>query len=417
MMFGLATVLPLVGAGYGWRVNLFDPKGEYVPLARAMVAPGTVVHITNPLDATSSAWDVAKDIVDVSGAWQLMNALIPDASDSSNVFFTKSSRRLGVGVLVGFQLKLPGEWTFRDLILATRTEERIRSVMEHVPDGMAVCDQVFANPKTGAEVLSTLTCHLAEFEPIAAAWHRSYEQGRTFSITGFCDREEVLFDPFSDSSSAVLKPIARLLKQRLAEELLQRNNPEPTTLIVAEECRSIAYVPGLVQLAQRGRTAGVIQWISLQSQPALAGAWSVALAEEYLENFQTLLSCKVNHKTAQWISERIGQSHGWEVQRNTSAQMKESLGQPFHYKRLPLVEPEHLLRLSVPVFNHGCVRAYVDSVVTGLFLSDDIPIAKTNQLLGVKEDSRPAFTPRPATDQVLKALDPNGKVEKLFKLT
>lgn len=306
----LGSVLPFIGKcrpdgrPFNRRALVYDAKGDL--LSTLQGAAGCRVVSLHPFDLRGAAWDLARDITTPAAALQAASLLVPlDRSGSGNPFFPLAAQNLVRGVLLSFQQTVGTDWTFRDLILALRYEERLRQVLEKVPEGRAVLDQFFQVGETLQGVRAMLATKTAPFEVIAAAWDAATER---VSLQEFLEGEFVLVLGNDETCRTALDAVNRLLFQRLTELILgQTESRTRQTWLFLDEVREAGRLDGLSRLMTKGRSKGACVALGFQ---AIEGMWEVYgknLADELvgLCNQKAILRLD-SPVSAQWASELFG---------------------------------------------------------------------------------------------------------------
>ncbi len=168
----MQSVLPSVRPDSGQRALIYDAKQDMLALLGGMgiAAP---IHILNPLDARSVAWDIATDVTSPAAALQAASLLIPKASHDANPFFSNAARHLLHGVLLALILCAPKRWTLRQAILILRDEKLLQRILRQV-EATRYLLQYTEHTGTFQNILSTILTRVAPYEIIAAAWDRAF---------------------------------------------------------------------------------------------------------------------------------------------------------------------------------------------------------------------------------------------------
>jgi len=161
------VALPSIGAGYDQRAIVYDGKQDGVSYLYGMDL-GCPVHIFSPLDVRCVAWDIGRDCDSPAVAMQIASNLIPE-EEGPNRFFSDAGRHELTGVVTSLAKTCPGDWDLRDLVLAMQDGDVIRQLVERIPETRHLL-QYSSDPRTYANIISSLATKMSRFEPVAAAW-------------------------------------------------------------------------------------------------------------------------------------------------------------------------------------------------------------------------------------------------------
>lgn len=139
---------------------IYDEKGEYTELFF-----DAEVLLLSPGDTRSVSWDLSADIIDISSARTLADALIQQTSDEP--FWSDSARLIVTGALVCL-VKSGNRWGWIDLhsMLFRNMVHLQRQLQLHFPEAA-----IFADPKdrTSASVLGVISSQMGWLQYVASA--------------------------------------------------------------------------------------------------------------------------------------------------------------------------------------------------------------------------------------------------------
>lgn len=161
------------GKGRGRRAIVYDAKRDAVSIVAGM-RPGCPVKILNPFDKRCTRWAIARDATTPAICLQIAESLV-QVEPGPNQFFSLAGVEILAGVLLSLHLTAPGRWDLRDVILALREPERLKLLLEKRPETAGSLVH-FSEPRTLANILSTIRVRMAQLEPIAAAWARADDE-------------------------------------------------------------------------------------------------------------------------------------------------------------------------------------------------------------------------------------------------
>jgi type IV secretory pathway TraG/TraD family ATPase VirD4 len=307
------------------RALIYDAKKDAHKMLDRMGFPSERVKTLNPFDKDCYEWNMAEDIDSPSSALELASILIPELEESQP-FFSDAARDLLSGV-IGFFIferarrKRNGEraleWSFRDVLLAMRSKERIMEILSrhpHLRDRLAY----FVNDKTGAEIMATIRTKLAPYEIVAACWHRAIDEKtgkkRTISLRDWVEQERtVLILGASETNRQAIDTINRVLFRRIVQLVLdQEESEERRTWFFLDELRQmgqlkLSNVNILGSLFTQGRSKGASVVIAIQDIDGLRALYGADEANEILAQCNTKVILRVSSpSTAQWACDLAG---------------------------------------------------------------------------------------------------------------
>ena len=307
----MESVLPYIGKlradGASWdrRALVYDAKGDLLATLRQLTDARVVT--LHPFDQCGASWDMARDVTTPAAALQVATLLIPqDNRSSANPFFVLAAQTLVRGVLLALIQVAPGNWTFRDVLLALRFEERLRQLLEKSLEGRGILDQFFrAGSETIQGVRATLATKIAPYEIIAACWDRASEK---VSLAEFIEGEFVLVLGNDESTRTALDAINRVLFQRLSELVLsQSESATRQTWMFLDEVREAGRLEGLGRLMTKGRSKGACVALGFQAIEGMREVYGNNVASEItgLCNHKAILRLE-SPESARWASDLFG---------------------------------------------------------------------------------------------------------------
>lgn len=281
------------------------------------------VWILNPADPNSAIWNIAEAVQSPMMARHLATLMVPEERNSNSPYFTDGARELIYAVLLGLCSVAGVRWTFRDLLCALESRDRIMAVASQNKRAGTLAARLLGDERHTPGILSTLGTKLGRFEQVAALWHaRSGKAPRLFSIREFLARPGVLIL----GNDAVLRdsfwPINAMLLKALTQEILrERDTLEPRHWFVLDEFRAMEKVECIHDLLNRGRSKGAAVLIGLQSIDGLMDMYGDNVANDILSQ----CACKTFLRaggpvTAGWAERFFGQIRGKEKVLTESSQ-------------------------------------------------------------------------------------------------
>ena len=315
----MQTVLPNINGNGSKRALIYDSKVDLLSLIAGMGCEPEGIHILNPLDARGVAWDLAADFNLNVFAHELAESIIPYdiTKGGENAHFFLTPQQFITGIVESFNDRAPGKWTFRDVLNATRTDSRLKTVFAASPSTEDLL-QHFRQESTYQSVKATLDTYLRPYRPIAAAWHRAAQAGRVISIRDWLHDGGILVLGNHPKAKAPIRRLNRLLfdeaSKALRAEPGQASNDEQTWIFL-DELQEFGKVDQLPELATTGRSKGVALVLGFPSIPGIDAVFGKEHARQIIGCAQNLAILHINSSqpdTQKWASEVLGK---WEFRR------------------------------------------------------------------------------------------------------
>lgn len=405
----MQSTLPHIRSGSGQRALIYDPKQDMVSMLAGMNLR-CPIHLLNPLDARSVAWDMAADILSPASAFQVASMLIPDSKQDSNPFFANAARHLIYGVIMGF-IQSRRRWTLRHLLLQLRDADRLQMHLER-NEATRFLLQYFSHTATLQNIISTLLAHLAPFEVIAATWD---EANTSISLTQWMREESILVLGNDEANRTAIEAMNRLIFRRITElvlaqeELTDFGPSARRTWFFLDEIREAGRLDGLGRLLTKGRSKGASVVLGFQDIAGLHDVYGKEVADELVGQCSIKVILRLNSpETAAWASRLFGSREVLESRRGHSRDFKRSLPSLGHDSESVshgvatrrLVLDSEFFDLPVTSFQNG-LTGYFITPMTGAF-KDQMPGPWLVEHLLPPNPVAPNFSPRPTEHQFLK---------------
>lgn len=410
----LQRIIPeLLSGKLQGRALIYDAKQDMLPIL-ANLGADVPIHILNPFDSRSSAWDMAADITEAATAYQLASLVISEGEkgDGNSMFFVNTMRNIMSSVLQSFMEFSPGVWTFRDVLLGMASEENLRLVLERTPKGRQVIEASLKKGETFDNIRASLEARISEYEIIAALWHTNC--GKKFSIREWLNSRSIVVLGNREASRKVMDTLNGLLFSRVVE--LINDGPEirdETTWIILDEVRRAGKLDKLKDLLLFGRSKGASVLLGLQDVEGLREVYGTNVANEILGQCANKAVLWLNSpETAKWASTLFGEEEMVDVQASNSkthsgsfATGSSSLGQNISesvHKR-ELVLPSELLA-KTGLFGDAGIGGFYSLQNIGDFKARISKDWISSELID-KDPHTDALCPRNPKDQILKPWD------------
>ncbi len=391
------SALPFVGRGLDHRALVYDPKQDVLSYLAGMGNVRCRIEILNPFDARCAAWDMAADCDSPAVAMQIASILVPE-EETGNRFFSDSSRHLLGAVLISLIRTCPRRWDFRDVVLAMQNGPVIRAFIDRLPETRHLA-QYWDEPRTFANILSTLATKFATFEPIAAAWSHAHHR---ISLRSWVCSESILVLGNDERIRFPMDAINRLIFRRVSEMLLaQSDSATRRTWMFLDEVREAGKLDGLSAMLVKGRSRGVAVALGLQDIDGLRAVYKEMVANELLGQCSNKAILRLESPdTARWSSSVFGDFEHYEyhTSKTTNRQGKSETVNETLAKR-EAVLPSEFMSLP-PTTRATGLSGYFITPYIGAYRATIPGEALDRQLKG-RDPSTADFVPRPTMHEYL----------------
>ncbi len=327
----MQSVLPRFGRGSSGRAIIFDAKREQISVLQGM-ALSVPITILNPFDARCRVWDVARDILTPSDALQLAQLLLPDEEKANeDPFWRKTGRGVIADVIrahiLAYQEESIPDWSLSDIVRSLQTEDDINTALAMHPS-TADALRNLTEEKIRSGVLAQLDLVRREFEVLAALWDGPYaDPGRRFSLNEWMRSSGILVLGMAASSDQVLKPLNRLIIDRVGQLIL--DNPEQPyaqsggsvsrTWAFLDEFPRLGRMTKIENLMTNGRSKGFVAVLGFQEISDLRENYGPNFSETITGACSNRIQLEAPSAThAEWAEKFFGSEDVVVVARNES---------------------------------------------------------------------------------------------------
>lgn len=403
-------LLPNVGnqrVAHPARCLIYDPKRDLLPHVISLHKDPSLVVLTNPLDARSRAWNLAKDFQSLSYAEELAQLIVPLAAkeeESDKAFYPKTVRIILQGVFQAFIKTRPGLWTLRDVVLATDSPDDLETLFQraapHTKQALKRLQQV---RETYGNLMISVYEKLHPYRILASLWHRATS---SFSLHDWIDDPKTLLLGLVNDQRATVRRINRLLFNRAAQLLLaQPERPPTATYLILDELARAGELAELSYVMAEGRSRYISTILASQGIELLRKVYGQDELHDLLSHCRNRAYLCLSRDTAQWAADEIGKAEVVEEVRSVGISSKP--GEPSNNRSLQrheryAVRPEEFRNHPDASLLHGHpLWGTYQSTAYGIVAHDEIPadILFGEWLRQVQEHR--AFVPRPQEQQEL----------------
>lgn len=301
----MQSLFATMNTGSNRRAIIYDAKRDMLSLLSGMEMDATV-YILNPFDDRCVAWAIGRDVTTQADAQTLADLLIAkDLAGKEDQFFQDAALLMLQGMTRFFIKYAPGLWTLRDLVLGLDSLETAVALLGGDPEFRSTLTAL-GTDKTADNIMSTVTVKLNRYRVIAALWDRA---AKSISLSEWATSTSILILGRDNKAKTTLGALNRLIFTRAAQILLDSGEvQEPSTFIVLDELPSLGKVEPLQDLANEGRSKGVVLVLGFQSFKNLEQVYGSEAAHTITGQFRHKAFLKMDEPmTADWACKLIGQ--------------------------------------------------------------------------------------------------------------
>lgn len=298
-----------IGSGIDKRALLYDPSGEWPSILEAMGFPSQSIIYTNPLDQRCRPWAMSKDVKTSTQAAALAEILIPIPPSVSDPFWLQATQICIISVVRYFNSVAPGQWTFRDLLIAVRDQQIILKMCEDEPR-LQHYVQVHGSDKTAANIMASVISNTQKYEIIAALWHKAETVycNQPFSLREWINGSSILVLSRSTTAEKELREVNRIMFTRTMQLLMdQPEKSHPTTWMFLDEIGSLGKLEALLTAATELRKRGVAIVGGFQALAHVIENFNENIADTIVGQFGHIAALRLtDRKTKEWLRHVAG---------------------------------------------------------------------------------------------------------------
>jgi type IV secretory pathway TraG/TraD family ATPase VirD4 len=289
------------------RALVYDSKTDLLPILRGMGVPEEKLVVLNPFDARVRAWNMAADITNPMQADDVASVFIPPSQGENNPYFPDTARRFLAGIIEVFIEKSKGQWTLRDLVLAVKTPERLKTILMSSSETEDL-EQHFQPANTFANVNATLSGQLRKYRSIAAVWHHVGE--RQFTIRDWLKSPQVVVLGNNAKAKEPIQRLNALIFSEIAKEILSKPGRSTSeNWLFLDEFGDLGELSNLVDLMKLGRSKGAAVVLGAQDVADIDSIYGKDRSRTIFGNAQNIGIVHINSSqpdTQKWASDVVG---------------------------------------------------------------------------------------------------------------
>lgn len=303
-----------------WKRNdkciLVDVKGDFTAVYDGI--------IFNPLDPLGRHWDIAKDINTDELAEAFANQIIPEMG-GDNQFFSDAARQSLTAVIIKFQKKKPGQWTFKDIYDEVGGDDAhmriLDSVIEHNP---TFTETIKDSGKQTQAVLSTLQIGFSLVKLLVRG-EENYPKAKRFSITDWAKddykgKRQIILGGVADLQELCVRYIGLFLEVAAKKLLAKTDNKDNRYFLCIDEFPQLGKIRSVKVLMDVGRSKGVGVILAFQDFLQVYNTYGENEGRSILNVAGTRIFGKVGDSIASEIcKEYIGERSAYHTKKTQSA--------------------------------------------------------------------------------------------------
>ena len=395
----MKAVLPGLGGPRCQRALIYDTKGDTLPALAGMgLLDEGRVHVLNPFDARSCAWDMAADVRHRASAFELATILSPLEERSSSPYFASAARDILAEVICAFIRQAPGNWTLRDIVHAASSSKYLRRVLRQTPEGRDALAKHGGAAETWVNVQGSLGTKIEPLRVIAALWSRC---PLSVSLTGWFRSHSILVLGSRSQYGATLAALNRVLFNRLSQMATdEEEDTDARTWFFIDEAKYAGKLEGITPLVDRGRSKGMCVVLGFQDVEGMRAVYSELEADSLIGQCEHKALLRVaSPATAEWAASVVSdyEVFPWPLSRSAEGHVGWDIASGEQRMKQRAFLPVHFLTLRAPDKEFGPEGVYLhrrpEAYATRLRWTDlDLPPV---------DRSVPGFLPRPESDMDL----------------
>lgn len=392
---------------------VIDTKGNMPQVLTGMGIRN--IAILDSFDLRSKCYMFSEDYITDDHVNYLVEVLVP-ISKKNDEYWTQCAQDL-LREIVRVLRYIKGNYTLRDLVLATQSRNDMVALLERCEDTAWAAETYLEASsrepsKAVSSIISTLRTHFAKYGVIAALQYQAFREGQTFSINAFLQDGGAAIIKVLDQSSASANVIGRLFARRTVDVVLSQPDQKDDAefakhFFVFDELPSLGHQGDTItKLLHRGRSKGCATLLAWQTYQSLEKIYGHDGAEEILNECQNIGIMRTNSpRAAQHASDLFGSVETKEYPPNISMQIEPeptlsvSRSEQTHNRRNVL--PSQFMGLPLPNKNTGTgIHGFYKSEQHGVW-REEIPSDYISRNLPRPDRSVPEFMERPPEHQKL----------------
>ena len=351
------------GFATNFRTLVYDAKTDLVPFFAHMgFSTDEHVILTNPFDARSASWDIARDVSNSADSQAFADIAI--LRQGGDAFWEISARDMLSAAIDGLNSVHPGEskarhWDLRHLITVMDRPELLKQVLVRTGKGRGIVrDYINTVDRLALSIRATLRASLSPYRLIAALWDRAKY---SFSLKRWSEGGGVLLigDHYKYRHSRVR--VNNMLVRDAIDTLMDRHdqNEHDLTWLYLDELKNAGKFPNFGTMLTQGRSKGIRSVLAAQGLSTLKATFEEAEVEEVLNNCGEKAIMQLGTaEDADWAERLFSMHTVTKISRTVPRQSPNEGSETFHDDRQPRVFAREFLELDSASDNDGGLHAF-----------------------------------------------------------
>lgn len=346
-----------------FRTLVYDAKTDLVPFfARMGLSATKQVILTNPFDARSASWDIARDVSNAADSQAFADIAIQ--RQGGDAFWEIAAREMLSAAIDGLNFVHPGEsrarhWELRHLVTVMDRPDLLRQVLDRTDKGRGIIrDYISTVDRLALSIRATLRASLMPYRLIAALWDRAEH---SFSFKRWSEGGGVLLigDHYKYRDSMVR--VNNMLVRFAIDTLMDRHdqNEQDLTWLYLDELKNAGRFPNFGTMLTQGRSKGIRSVLAAQGLSTLKATFEEAEVEEVLNNCGEKAIMQLGTaEDADWAERLFSMDTITKVSRTIPRRTPNDGSETFHEDRQPRVYAREFLELNSASDNTGGLHAF-----------------------------------------------------------
>ena len=315
------------------RLLVRDPKPDLSPYLDYL-GVADKYRVLCPFDASCHYWDISRDLSDPETLKNLAATFFP-LEGSRDEIWPRSARDLFEEIVISFiEAGPPGcDWGLLDVILAASSPKRVYAVLERTASGREFL-QVAEGTQAGKNFVQQTKFSLSDLRTVAIALEHARRSGRPrFSISEWANRSDedfpiLLLGHYENAKQEVERYYQGLIELARMKLLSGEEVKNAISWLVIDEASMLAPLKSLAEIADRGRSYGIVPILGLQDPVRFQVEVGEGQKERgnYIEGFGTKLFLRAEGAAAEWQSNQCGKDHRKVWDRTSSHSVSDAAG-------------------------------------------------------------------------------------------
>lgn len=311
------------------RIYLTDPKKENIPILAGLFPAWLPFWITHPMDERAVALAFCKMFKTKGDAERLVKMLIQEDKGTNEPYWINITRLLLISLAHYFQTKIPGSWSFHDLVETACDATSLENKLSKFPPSRSLVQSTFKDKEHKGKVLSSLGSYIAQYRVLAQNWSECSDE---ISLDNILASQCVLLLGHDEKYPTQFSKLNSLIVNELAAEILSVRDKSKWHYLILDEFALLKGFADIRELLLKGRDSNVSVVLTFQDPSSLISVLGKEKFTELTSMCQFKVFLKLGPDAADWASKQAGEC---EVKENNQL------------KRRPIILPDDFINLDL----------------------------------------------------------------------